>query len=370
MYSKARDYRVTKWLGDRAAVLAAISFCAWHSRHLWTTAWIHSPFDSYASVAFLIWCIPAFTDFLQRIVRPNVLFVGISIAFTVMSQVCEIRSFAYVGLAFAISSGRTNGRLTWLCSSISWMPALGWMSSQTLPEYTVLIRLSLACVGAASAFVTLRRKSQAESNHVAARGRCDSNEQLMPVSTRMAGVFIVIIAAITWDRFPIPDALRDLEEIPIRGIGFEGKDVPLTERERDNLSGANVLKRIYRVNGQRFLMTVTDGTRNRHAVHDPTYCFRGDGWHVEHSFQVPLYAGAARLVKLRRHDRHTEAVFWYSDGRTRHSSIVRYWFQTTVRRLTLGVFRPEPVLVLLRPIGHETVDWGPLFNELPMLGEI
>jgi hypothetical protein len=112
---------------------------------------------------------------------------------------------------------------------------------------------------------------------------------------------------------------------------------------------------------------VVDGTRNRRAVHDPGFCFRGAGWKIESEQPFALPHGEGRLVRLSRASETAEAVYWYSDGLSAHADPRRYWLEATLRRLSLGRSGPEPVLVMLVPAGPSPAGWQEWMRSWPML---
>ena len=179
-----------------------------------------------------------------------------------------------------------------------------------------------------------------------------------------AGLAVAVLLGAVWEFFPLPDAQAVLDNVPKIGPGFVGRDIPLDTYEQASLKRIGTVKRVYQFYNQRFLFLMLDGSRNRHAVHDPVYCFRGAGWDVVSSEALPIEGGEAARVRLRKSGRETEAVFWFSDGVSRHASAPRYWWQTTLRRLTLGCSGDEPVLIILQPVGDGSLDWQELVNEL------
>jgi len=189
--------------------------------------------------------------------------------------------------------------------------------------------------------------------------------------TRRYLIWVALVSAVLigllWQWLPLPDASRRLADLPANGPGFTGRDLPLSGAESSVFEGATVLKRLYQVGDRRFLLTVIDGTRRRQAIHDPLYCLRGAGWQVVLDQPTVLPGGSARWIQASRDGVHAEALTWFTDGRLRHGSISRYWWQTTLRRLSLGRSGPEPLLVQLQPVGAGTADWGRLLKEMPDL---
>ncbi len=183
------------------------------------------------------------------------------------------------------------------------------------------------------------------------------------------GLASAIILSILWQFKPLPDALHRMETLPLIGIGYKGSDLPLKPSEKKIFEGVNVLKRVYTIGNKPFFITVLDGTHNRHVVHDPYYCLKGSGWSLLNEKTVPAPKGKASLLIVRKGDKEKEALFWFSDGNKQFNSPLTYWLTATLRRITLGLSGPEPVLIVVQPMQEEPVDWehfqkqmGPLFN--------
>src|ERR1700733_5424039 len=97
-------------------------------------------------------------------------------------------------------------------------------------------------------------------------------------TVRWAGLTLAIVCGVFWDAYPLPDAGTRLQRLPKSGKEFTSLDVPLTEQERLGLGKTGLIHRDCVWSGKEFLLTVIDGTKDRHAVHDPRYCFEGAGW--------------------------------------------------------------------------------------------
>ncbi len=185
-----------------------------------------------------------------------------------------------------------------------------------------------------------------------------------------SGVALAVALGLLWQFYPLPDASDRLGGISARGIGYESQPVDLRPEEAQILSKANVIRRIYRFQGQEFLLTVIDGTRDRHAVHDPLYCIRGEGWRVISQNAFALAGGEAKLIRISRDGHEAEALVWFSDGKRRYASPVRYWWSTTLRRLTFGRSSAEPVLVRLQTTHDNVVNWRRVADQFPPLARI
>ena len=194
------------------------------------------------------------------------------------------------------------------------------------------------------------------------------------ILTRRVALWVGLAAAATagvaWETVPLRDARARLDALPSRGIAFASQEIPPGAVEKKIYGDARVLKRLYIAGRLRFAVTLVDGTYNRHAVHDPLYCFRGAGWEVIGEVRVPLPGGEGKLVRLGRNGETAEALVWFTDGRRRHASALRYWGETTLRRLTLGASGEEPVLVVIQPVGAASLDAHALLEFVPSLAEL
>lgn len=185
-----------------------------------------------------------------------------------------------------------------------------------------------------------------------------------------AGLISAILLGLLWQYAPLADASSRIKELPLSGIGYRGKDVPLEPFEQEFFKDVTVLKRVYEVNGKYFFITVLDGTDNRHVVHDPYYCFRGGGWDIVREKPFPIPGGTASKLLIEKDGEQREALFWFSDGKERYSSPLKYWLQTSLRRLTLGLSGGEPLLIVVQPLTNEPVDWNAFKQHFSRLFEV
>ena len=174
------------------------------------------------------------------------------------------------------------------------------------------------------------------------------------------GLGLAVTLQVLWTDFPLSHGQSRLKCFPVSGMGFESQSLPLTPAERATFGGTDMTKRLYRFGHEQFIVLVIDGSRDRHAVHDPLYCFRGAGWRVLVRETLHVTGGEAQLVRLSKKGAQTEALYWFSDGSHRYISPLRYWWQTTLRRLTLGYSGGEPVLVIIQPVDTDIVNWSNL----------
>jgi len=186
----------------------------------------------------------------------------------------------------------------------------------------------------------------------------------------LTGIVAALLFGIAAEKHTKRDSPSRLARLPINGTGYMGLDIPLTASEQAIFGEAKVIKRIYHLGKFPFMLMAIDGSRYRHAVHDPIYCFRGAGWEITNRSILPLDGGQAALLTLAKNHKSRPLLYWFTDGTTRHSSVVRYWFQTTLRRLTFGLSGPEPIFVILQHSGDTTPPLYRIANQFAPLYEL
>jgi hypothetical protein len=172
-----------------------------------------------------------------------------------------------------------------------------------------------------------------------------------------AAGFAVLVTLI-WPMLPMVGGEDRLSSIPMSGPEFESREVQLKEHEIEFLDGAQAIQRIIKPRGgPKLSMSVVDGSGNRHAVHDPSYCFAGGGWKMAQEHEVALSSGHALLMTLEKEGETMEAMWFFDDGREQFTSSLTYWIKASMRRATRGLSGPEPVLVMFRVEPGQRVDW-------------
>lgn len=174
---------------------------------------------------------------------------------------------------------------------------------------------------------------------------------------------VVFLLGIIWEFYPLPDASERLSRLPLSGPGYSGYEVPITDVERSVFKDNRLLKRIYQVGNQQFFLSIVDGTHHRSSVHDPTLCFQGSGWSIAGRKHISLFNGSGEILFLKRGEETQEVLLWFSDGQERHASLVRYWYQTALRRLSLGKSGAEPVRIIVQPVRTDKLDWDKLLQD-------
>lgn len=188
--------------------------------------------------------------------------------------------------------------------------------------------------------------------------------------TLWVALAITALVAIVWPLIPVPSAEARLAAIPTSSPDFQSQPLELSIADKTFLGNAQAVQRI--ISARRcgnFVLTVIDGSRNRHAVHDPAYCFSGGGWSVLTRKSVKLASGDAIWVSLGKDGQTAEALWFFDDGKKQFTSPVEYWFKSSCRRATIGRSGDEPVLVTLRSLPENTIHWDRVRQILlPALG--
>jgi hypothetical protein len=178
---------------------------------------------------------------------------------------------------------------------------------------------------------------------------------------------VMILLSASWQFVQVPDASARLERFPKRAPGIDSRDMALTPAEAVVFHGTSAIKRLVAVQGVPVILTIVDGTRNRHAIHDPGFCFRGAGWRVASRETLPMDHGEACLFRLQKEGEAAEALYWFTDGQRQFAGPVEFWWRTALRRLTFGHFSDAPVLVILTSTAPEPLDWPSLLQNWPDL---
>ncbi len=183
-------------------------------------------------------------------------------------------------------------------------------------------------------------------------------------------MILSIILSTIYEKYTPNPGKSVVDTLPKSGFGYNSRDILLTPSEISIYSDARVLKRWYKFGYHSFILIVVDGSRNRHAVHDPLYCFNGAGWKIHVKNKIKIDGGWAYLLKMSKDGVHREVLYWFSDGYSRHASVVRFWFQATLNRLTLGYSNQVPFMVILQPFKDNQPDWQKILDQFGLLYDI
>lgn len=181
---------------------------------------------------------------------------------------------------------------------------------------------------------------------------------------------LAAMIALIWPALPMAGGHDRLSAMPLDGPDFQSVPMELTPADQKFLAGASAVQRIVRPrHGQPFMLTVIDGSGNRHAVHDPTYCLAGGGWKIIDKQQMAMSSGQATRISMEKDGVKMEALWFFDDGREQFTSPFTYWSRASLRRATRGLSGPEPLLIMLRIPPGESADWKRISQViLPSLG--
>ena len=156
------------------------------------------------------------------------------------------------------------------------------------------------------------------------------------------------------------ESVSRLSDLPIAGEEFRSAPMPLNPQETQAIGDAIAIRRWYQFKSTQAIVTVVDGTLNRHAIHDLLYCVRGAGWEICSDQPLDLPCGAGRMITSRKGDEEAVLVYWFSDRKVRHGSFLKYRLQTALRRITAGKSGLEPYLIVIQSCGQQPADWREL----------
>jgi hypothetical protein len=181
---------------------------------------------------------------------------------------------------------------------------------------------------------------------------------------------IAALTALIWPMLPMVAAEDRLKSMPLTGAEFACEEIQLSAADQEFLAGAKAIQRIVRPRrGSPIMLTVIDGSGNRHAVHDPNYCLAGSGWSVRSQKEWAMPSGQANWITMEKDGVTMEALWFFDDGEGQFTSAQTYWWRASLRRATRGLSGAEPLLVMLRVPPGESVDWQRMRQViLPSLG--
>lgn len=181
-------------------------------------------------------------------------------------------------------------------------------------------------------------------------------------------VMLIFVLSALFIRFADKgEAVSRIDAFPREGTGFSSREIELSDFERDMLGAATAYKAVYSWKGGLYAVTIIDGSKNRQAVHDPRYCFRGAGWAIVSYNKTPIKGGHAEHLWLEKSGVKSEALFFYSDGNSAFASSLRYWMTATWRRWMFFRDINEPILVMIQPVDQNTNLNSVLSGLLPIL---
>ncbi len=163
-------------------------------------------------------------------------------------------------------------------------------------------------------------------------------------------VILVVAVALTilLEAFPVGSRPNPGMSLPMKAPLIYGENVELNSREMLIFGEGEVVKRLYHVAGNPIMVNVVDGKQNRHAVHDPIFCFRGAGWSIISESVMLSGKGEIRIMALSKNDEMTRVAYWFSNGERHYISPIEFWMRSFLHRATFGYWGDESVLVVIQ----------------------
>ena len=139
---------------------AAISlYAAWNARNL-LAAWLHSPYDRYGWLAFLLWVFPIGCLWMTRLHTDHAgskqvssAAFAIALAISFAGVISDLGALKYLGLAIALAGflPLQPASFVYLACAAAWMPAAGWALSS---HGSLLVNSIRATIGLAAVLLT------------------------------------------------------------------------------------------------------------------------------------------------------------------------------------------------------------------------
>ena len=345
-----------QYFRQRTIIVIAFIYIVFNMQEL-LKSWWRSPLEQYGWLPLLLWLIPCVVHVYKcrGKVRAEASLLSLAVLTTFFGSIGDLNTLCYLGFAifiFAMCAAVNVVSLLWGVCAITWMPAFSWLGSYYTLGYTFSLKVIITSI----ASLLMVKAPRVLSTDKA-------------LSSRMIAAYVVLfVITFMWPFLPYKTQQR-LSHLPQKGFGFVSRDIPLSSQEQGSFGKAKVLKRLYRVANQSFVLLAIDGTKDRHAVHDPHYCIVGAGWRIMTTRQMNNDMGTMSWVKLQRGTQVKEVVYWFTAQSSIYTSPMRYWYETTLRRISLGYLYQEPVLVILQTLDGKTLHWQKIFEIMPQLYE-
>lgn len=176
--------------------------------------------------------------------------------------------------------------------------------------------------------------------------------------------------SVVWELIPLKSGEERIRSLPLSGLGFEGQEITPPKEVQEVFKDVTYVQRAYKVRDRVYIVSILDGTHNRHAVHDPTFCAYGGGWAVSGRERLPVEGGQVEKVTMVKGDQKRELLLWFSNRAHKFPSIYEYWYVASIRRLSMGYSGEEPIRIMVQPVDNDTPNWREFIRNFPPLWEI
>jgi len=143
--------------------LAVLAYTTWNATGL-VQAWQTAPLEKFSWIMLLVWTIPIVLTWCtfhsekdrEKLYTP--FFLWSAIVLTFLGVITSLNALKYVGFACALACfvPKHWSSIPWLISSISWMPAMGWIGSRYFPNYQLEVRIAIVFLGVIS-WITIEK---------------------------------------------------------------------------------------------------------------------------------------------------------------------------------------------------------------------
>lgn len=183
-------------------------------------------------------------------------------------------------------------------------------------------------------------------------------------------ILVLGLFALALDSYKLSNGQERVQRIPTYGPGFALRPLPAQADDAALFGKAQVHRFTLACRQGNFLLTIIDGTDNRHAIHDPVYCVSGAGWQVTEEQEIKTSHGRVKALRLNKQGRETHLLYFFADGERHWTSPTRTWLGQAARRASLGTTSEAILLVELQPYQKTKPNWVELVHTLPVLTEL
>lgn len=146
---------MNKGINTTPIAIAILLYCIWNAYNL-VIGWLISPFDAGGWIAFIIWISPILyvwgINSKYAFPQPHTAsFLFLALLLSTGGMLASLNIIEHIALAFALGAFMPwNWNIFfWLIGAISWMPLLGYVSSDLSISMVVILRICISLISAA-----------------------------------------------------------------------------------------------------------------------------------------------------------------------------------------------------------------------------